>query len=50
MSQDAFAKATGTENKEIYLIPGASHIRTYWVEEYVRQAVDKLGDFFATNL
>lgn len=50
MSQDAFAKASGTENKELYLIPGASHIRTYWVEEYVQQAVDKLAVFFNKNL
>lgn len=50
MSQDAFAKASGTENKELFLIPGASHIRTYWVPEYVDAAVNKLGDFFGKNL
>ena len=50
MSQDAFAKASGTDQKELFLIPGASHIRTYWVEEYVSQAVEKLGEFFETNL
>lgn len=50
MSEDAFRKATGTENKELYLIPGASHIRTYWVEEYVSQAVEKLAAFFGENL
>ena len=50
MSQDAFAKATGTEDKELFLIPGASHIRTYWVEEYVQQAVDKLDAFFGEKL
>ena len=50
MSEDAFAKATCTENKELYLIPGASHIRTYWVEKYVQQAVEKLGAFFGENL
>ena len=50
MSQDAFAKATGTEDKELFLIPGASHIRTYWVEEYVRQAVEKLDAFFGAKL
>ncbi|MBQ9045540.1 MAG: alpha/beta hydrolase [Oscillospiraceae bacterium] len=50
MSEDAFAKATGTEQKELYLIPGASHIRTYWVEEYVQQAAEKLGAFFSENL
>ncbi len=35
MTEDAFAKASGTENKELFLIEGASHIRTYWVPEYV---------------
>ncbi len=50
MTQDAFNKATRTENKELYLIPGASHIRTYWVKEYVDQAVNKLNEFFKTYL
>ncbi len=50
MTQDAFAKATGTDDKEIYLIPGASHIRTYWVPEYVDAAVDKIAAFFESRL
>ena len=50
MSADAFVKAVNANDKELYTIPGASHIRTYWVEEYVRQAVDKLGTFFCKNL
>lgn len=50
MTQDAFAKASGTQDKELYLIPGASHIRTYWVPEYVDQAVKKLGEFFEEKL
>ena len=50
MTEDAFNKASGTNNKEIYLIPGASHIRTYWVPEYVDKAVDKLADFYKKNL
>lgn len=50
MSQDAFAKASGTDDKELFLIPGASHIRTYWVPEYVDAAVEKLGDFFGREL
>lgn len=49
MSKDAFAKATGTSQKELYLIEGASHIRTYWVPEYVGAAVRKLKDFFGNN-
>ena len=50
MTNDAYVKATGTQEKELFLIPGASHIRTYWVPEYVDQAVEKLGAFFAGNL
>lgn len=29
MTEDAYALASGTQNKELYLIEGASHIRTY---------------------
>lgn len=50
MTEDAFAKASGTENKELFLIEGASHIRTYWVPEYVDKAVNKLEAFFGKNL
>ncbi len=50
MTNDAFAKASGTKDKEIYLVPGASHIRTYWVPEYVDNAVAKLQAFFGKNL
>ena len=50
MTQDAFNKATGTDDKELCLIEGASHIRTYWVKEYVNKAVSKLDTFFKDNL
>ena len=50
MTNDAYKKAKGTNNKELFLIEGASHIRTYWVPEYVDKAVNKLGDFFKKNL
>ncbi len=50
MTEDAFAKASGTKEKEIFLIKGASHIRTYWVPQYVNEAVEKLGDFYKNNL
>ncbi|WP_455632094.1 alpha/beta hydrolase [Parabacteroides sp.] len=50
MSDEAFEKAIGTRDKELYLIPGAEHIKTYFVPEYVNQAVDKMKDFFWTRL
>lgn len=50
MTEGAYGKATGTGDKEMFLIEGASHIRTYWVPEYVDKAVDKLKAFFGKNL
>lgn len=50
MSKDAFEKATGTTDKELFLIPGATHIRTYFVPEYVDQAVAKLTEFYGKNM
>ncbi|MCM1324422.1 MAG: alpha/beta hydrolase [Acetobacter sp.] len=50
MSEDAYNKATGTNNKELYLIPNATHIQAYFVPEYVQTAEDKLVKFFSENL
>lgn len=50
MTEQAFAKATGTKNKELVLIDGASHIETYWKPEYVKQISEKLTRFFGKNL
>lgn len=50
MSEEAFAKATSTADKELFLVPGATHIRTYFVEEYVQQISAKLREFFRGRL
>ena len=50
MSEDAFAKATGTTDKELFKIDGATHIETYWVPKYVDAAMNKLTPFFARTL
>lgn len=50
MTEKAFNSATGTQNKELFIIPNATHIETYWVAEYVDQAVNKLTEFFGKNL
>ena len=50
MSEEAFEKATGTTDKELFKIPGATHIQTYFVPEYVEQAVAKLTEFYGKNL
>lgn len=49
MSREAFIKA-GTKDKEYYQINGASHIQTYYVPEYVEDAVNKLNEFFGNKL
>jgi len=50
MTEDAFAKATGTKDKELFKIDGATHIETYWVPKYVDAAMDKLTAFYARTL
>ncbi|WP_245867627.1 hypothetical protein SPSIL_005570 [Sporomusa silvacetica DSM 10669] len=50
MTEQAFAAATGTNDKELFLIKGATHIQTYWVPTYVNQAVDKLTEFYGKHL
>jgi hypothetical protein len=50
MTDQAFNLATGTKEKELYLIPGATHIQTYYVSEYVTLAMSKLNAFFGKNL
>lgn len=50
MTEQCYSRASGTRNKELYLIPEATHIKTYYVPEYVDQAVGKLAEFFGENL
>lgn len=50
MTQEVFANAAGTDNKELFLVPNASHIETYWKQPYVQQITDKLTAFYGKNL
>jgi uncharacterized protein len=50
MTEQAFAKATGTKDKTLFKIDGATHIQTYWVPEYVDAAISQLADFYARTL
>jgi uncharacterized protein len=50
MTDSAFALATGTKEKELFLIPNATHIQTYYVPEYVDKAIDKINEFLGKNL
>lgn len=50
LSEDAIERATGTHDKELFLIQGAYHIQTYYVPEYVEQEIAKLNEFFRRTL
>ena len=50
MTEQCYSKATGTQDKELFLIPGATHIKTYYVPEYVDQVAGKLTEFFNSKL
>jgi fermentation-respiration switch protein FrsA (DUF1100 family) len=50
MTEEAIAKATGTKDKELFKIDGATHIETYWVPQYVDAAVGKLAVFYGKTL
>jgi fermentation-respiration switch protein FrsA (DUF1100 family) len=50
MTEDAFPKAIGTKDKELFKIEGATHIETYWIPRYVDAAMGKLKPFFARTL
>ena len=50
MSEEAFAKANRTDDKELFIVPGATHIRTYFVEEYVSQISAKIQKFYTEKL
>lgn len=50
MTEDAFAKATGTKDKELFKLDGATHIETYWVPKYVSAAIVKLNTFYTRTL
>jgi len=50
MTEEAFAKATGAKQKELFKVEGATHIETYWVPKYVEAAMGKLAPFYAKTL
>jgi Hydrolases of the alpha/beta superfamily len=50
MTDEAFSKATNAKSKELFLIPGATHIQTYYVAQYVDIAMNKLKEFFGKFL
>lgn len=50
MSDEAIDKATGTDDKELFLLEGAQHIQTYWIDEYVDAALEKLEQFFGRTV
>lgn len=50
MTEDAFAKATGTNDKQLVRLDGASHIETYWQPRHVDAATGELKRFFSRTI
>lgn len=50
MTIDCYEDAVNAPHRELFEIPGATHIQTYWVPEYVQQATDHLVKFFGEYL
>lgn len=50
MTEEIYANASGTKNKELVKIPNATHMETYWKQPYVQQITDKLTTFYGSNL
>lgn len=50
MTDEVFDNVINAKSKELFVVEGATHIQTYWKPEYVNQIVNKLVDFFNTNL
>lgn len=50
MSEEAYEKAIGTQDKELFIVEGATHIDTYHVPAYVDQVEAKLVEFFGRTL
>ena len=50
MSESAFGAATGTEDKELYKVAGATHVDLYWKPGMVDDALGKLASFFKDKI
>ncbi|MBQ6523051.1 MAG: alpha/beta hydrolase, partial [Atopobiaceae bacterium] len=50
MSESAFDAATGTGDKELYTVKGATHVDLYWRPGMVDDALAKLASFFGDKL
>ena len=50
MSESAFDAAVGTGDKELYVVPGATHVDLYWRPGMVDDALNKLTEFFESRL
>lgn len=50
MTDEAMEKGTGTKDKEMFIVPKATHIQTYYIPEYVEQERQRLIKFFTKKL
>lgn len=50
MTDAVFKNATNASKKELFVVKNATHIQTYWKDEFVKQISQKLEQFFTENL
>ncbi|MCI2109271.1 MAG: alpha/beta hydrolase [Bacteroidales bacterium] len=50
MAEESFQKAVNAKDKELYIVPGATHIQTYYIKEYVDDISSKVISFFGSKL
>ncbi len=50
MSEEAYKKASGTRDKELFKLKNATHIQTYYKHEVVLEALSKLEAFYGVKL
>ena len=50
MTEDCFKLAVNSAEKELFIVQGARHIPTYFVQEFVAQEAEKLLAFFGKHL
>ena len=50
MSESAFAAATGTEDKELYVVADATHVDLYWKPDATADALAKLAAFYQARI
>lgn len=50
MSKEAFIRASGTQNKELFVLKDTTHIQSYYKKDSVNASLAKLQEFYGKYL